>query len=115
MRDDFGRIEQASRVERLFDRAHQGKFDLRFVLPHLRDKILADAVLGAEGAAKLRGYAISQPVHFIDHRLLVGKRLSGVETEQRDKVQVPISKFGHIVRLCAPFFATKALGDECQD
>jgi hypothetical protein len=33
----------------------------------------------------------------------------------RDKVQVPISGFGRIARLCAPFFATKALGDECQD
>src|ERR1035437_3971728 len=41
---------------------------------------------------KLRGYAISQPVHFIDHRLLVGKRVPGIETEQRDKVQVPISE-----------------------
>jgi len=115
LRDDFGRIEQASRVERLFDRAHQGKFDLRFVLPHFRDQILADSVLGAEGASKLRGYAISQPVHFIDHRLFVGKRVPGTETEQRDDVQVPISEFGRIAKLCAPFFATKALGDECQD
>src|ERR1017187_1020786 len=92
LREDFGRIEQASRVERMLDRVHQGKFDLRFVLPHFCDEILADAVLGAEGAPKLRGYAISQPVHFIDYRLLVGKCVPGIETEQRDKVQVPISE-----------------------
>ena len=62
LRDDFARIEQALRVERVLDRAHQGKFDFRFVLPHFRDQILADSVLGAESAPKLRGYAISQPV-----------------------------------------------------
>jgi len=33
----------------------------------------------------------------------------------RDEAQVPISEFGRIARLCAPFFAAKALGDECQN
>ena len=95
MRDDFGRIEQASRIERVLDRAHQGKLHLRFVLPHFCDQILADPMLGAEGASKLSGHAISQPVHLIDHRLLVRKCVPGVEIEQRDEVQVPVAKMAN--------------------
>jgi hypothetical protein len=49
-RDDIGRIEQTSGVERAIDRNHQIELDLRSVTRHFTEQVLADAMLGTERA-----------------------------------------------------------------
>ena len=49
--EDLPRVEDARRVERAFDRAHQIELDRALVADELVALLLADAVLGADAAA----------------------------------------------------------------